>query len=256
MSTMDFSNIATPEEYSEAAFLARVVAEEMLTRLQVVKLSAQWILDLGCGVGADLPGLTQRFPEAEIIGMDCSELYLDYGKRQAHHQGHWIAADAGSLPLASHSVDLIFANLLLPWSSDPLALLKEWRRVLRPGGLLFFSCLGPDTFKQTQTEFLPGLVDMHEVGDALLEQGYVDPVLEVEDLTLTYPTLKRLQSELEKSGMLKKGLKVNDITTVDGVFPISYEVIYGHAWCPVVKAFKSDKEGVVKVPISHLKAKK
>ena len=56
-----------------------------------------------------------------------------------------VQADACRLPLADGTVDVIFANLLLPWIDDPEQFFREAARVLRKEGLLVFSTLGPDS---------------------------------------------------------------------------------------------------------------
>ena len=87
-----------------------------------------------------------------------------------------MCADAEKLPLRNQTVDLIFANFLLPWHNDFTVLLREWKRVLRPDGLLMLTALGPDTLREWRGTFaeahLPLLVDMHDIGDVLLQEGF------------------------------------------------------------------------------------
>lgn len=246
----------TPEDYAETSFLARFVAKEMFARLAWMKLEPQQIIDVGCGLGMDLPTLAERYPKARLCGMDLAQSFLHDGRQRQQGSWGWVVADGHTLPLRSHSVDLIFVNLLLPWVKHPAAFLQEWRRILRPEGLLLFSCLGPDTFKEWKTQddagFLPGLVDLHNVGDALLEEGFVDPVLEVDSLTLTYRSQEAGQNELEKSGMRQAGGPKLVWPSHEGLFPVTFEVVYGHAFSPLAKGFKSDDQGVVRIPVSHL----
>ena len=227
----------------------------MLTRLEMMKIEPQWVLDVGCGAGVDALALRQRFPQAQICCLDLAQSFLGFGKQQQPAEQRWVLGDSHTLPLRSHSVDLIFANLLLPWVDQPAQLLREWRRVLRPEGLVLFSCLGPDTFKEwpdaEKTGFLPGLVDMHNVGDALVEQGFVDPVLEVENLTLRYRSIEQCLRELEQSGMRAAAAPIPDWVGSEG-YPVTFEIVYGHAWCPATKGFKADEQGIVKIPLSDL----
>jgi malonyl-CoA O-methyltransferase len=51
-------------------FLAREVASRMAERLDYIRLQPARILDLGCGHGADLAALAQRYPDAQRIGLD------------------------------------------------------------------------------------------------------------------------------------------------------------------------------------------
>ena len=52
-----------------------------------------------------------------------------------------VCADAQALPIADASIDLVYSNLCLQWCEDPGLALDEFRRVLRPGGMLLFSFL-------------------------------------------------------------------------------------------------------------------
>ena len=242
----------------EASFLAREIAKEMFNRLDWMKLNPQQVIDLGCGVGIDALALAQRYPEAQVGGIDLRETFLQYGKRKQENRVAWVVADCHTLPLGSNAVDLIFANLLLPWIKNTAFLLREWRRILRPQGLVFFSCLGPDTFQEWRTSkkaVLPHLMDMHNVGDALLEAGFIDPVLEVENLILNYRSPEQGQWELKKSELWQEEeVRETPTTTQQAVFPVTFEVVYGHAWCPATKGFKADDHGVVRIPVSQLGA--
>ncbi len=249
----------TPDDYREASFFAREIAKEMLNRLEWIKLNPKQIIDVGCGIGADTQALALHYPEAAVYGIDQQQAFLEYGKSQKSRTS-WLAADCCNLPFRSQSVDLIFANLLLPWIKNPALVLREWRRILRPEGLIFFSCLGPDTFKEWQlvgnTALLPQLIDMHHIGDALLEAGFSDPVLEVENLTFTYRSKEQCQQELEKSGIWpeEESIDAQLLAVHETRFPVTFEVIYAHAFCPAVKGFKPDEEGLVRIPVGELRA--
>jgi len=250
--------MTTPLDYAETAVLARAAAQELLGRLELIKLQPQYILDLGCGIGLEVQDLALRYPQAKICGLDLAQDFLQYGKNQTQEERvYWLGGDSRILPLRSNSVDLIFANMLLPWVQNVPVMLREWRRVLRPQGLVIFSSLGPDSFVEcqdkNQTGFLPELVDMHNIGDAFVTAGFVDPVLEVEHFTLTYRDQAQLQAELEKSGMWIKTEHPQLEPNREGLYPLSFEVVYGHAWCPGAKTFKPDDHGIVSIPISQLR---
>ena len=78
--------------------------------------------------------------------------------------------------------------------NDVPRVFAEFRRALRVGGLVVFSTFGPDTLKELRAAFARAdghthvnrFVDMHDLGDMLVQAGFADPVMEMEPLTLTY----------------------------------------------------------------------
>jgi malonyl-CoA O-methyltransferase len=108
-------------------------------------------------------------------------------------RGGVLLADAERLPLASHSVDLVFANLVLPWCR-PDRVFAEAARVLSDGGVLLFATVGPDSLAEIRRAFagvdrgihVHAAFDMHDLGDLAMRAGLVEPVLDVDRLTVTY----------------------------------------------------------------------
>ena len=106
-----------------------------------------------------------------------------------------LSADKGLLQaFADASVDVVFANMLLPWIDDPAAAFAEIARVLRQDGLLAFATLGPDSLLELRDAWrtadagahVKQFADMHDIGDALVRAGLRDPVLDVDRLSVTY----------------------------------------------------------------------
>jgi malonyl-CoA O-methyltransferase len=255
-------------------FLCAEVDQAMLSRLEPVRLQPGCLLDASCGAGAALPGLSRRFPVARAIGLDWSGGALERARRRlAPPRLAWLSrwlgkAGAGdssspamlvqarpdSLPLQSNVVDLIWSRLMLHWYAPPEAVLAEWYRVIRPGGLLTFSCLGVDTLAQLRelgAQAIP-FPDMHDLGDALVGSGFAEPVLDTERLTVTWRDAETLVADLRTLGgnVLPdrgKGLATprarqawldsisRNLRRDDGLIEISFELIYGQAWCPSTK---------------------
>jgi malonyl-CoA O-methyltransferase len=123
-----------------------------------------------------------------------------------------VCADAEALPIADGRIDLIYSNLTLQWCNDTERTLREFKRVLAPGGLLLFTTLGPDTLSELRQSWadadaLPHVnrfLDLHDIGDALLRSGFSDPVMDRENLTLTYPDTRRLMQDLKQIGAQNK----------------------------------------------------
>ncbi len=246
-------------DYADAAVIAREAGDEMLARLELMTVAPKVIVDVGCGTGELSAKLHSRYPQANMIHLDLSELMLAQVKTSK-----LVCADAEKLPLRDQSVDLVFANLLLPWCHDFAAVLREWRRVLRPEGLLIFSALGLDTLQEwrglLQEDEIPLLADMHDIGDMLLQEGFTDPVLDVDHYTTTYRDKKRLLHELRASGMWTPADEqradhvANEIKLSDDVFAVTYEIIHAHTFVPELNSgISPSDDGVVRVPLSHLR---
>ncbi|AKH20686.1 malonyl-ACP O-methyltransferase BioC [Sedimenticola thiotaurini] len=255
---MAFSRAA--ERYDQVAVLQREIGQRMLERLDVVRLQPQVILDIGAGTGVATAALAQRYRKSRVLALDFALPML----LQARKRGSWlrkprcICGDLEQLPLADQSVDLIYSNAAIQWSNDLDGTFAEFRRVLRPGGLLMFTTFGPDTLSELRAAWaavdngshVSTFMDMHDVGDALLRAGLADPVMDVDRLTLTYEKVTGLMKDLKilgahnvnsdrQRGLTGKGrlqAMQNAYETFrrasDGLLPASYEVVYGHAWAP------------------------
>ena len=234
----------------------------MLERLQYVKLAPQCILDAGCGDGHCAGRLAELYRAAQLVGADFAYPML----RAARSRGSWLSrllarertgylcADLAALPLAAASVDLVWSNLALHCVADPQAVLQELRRVLKVGGLLMFSCYGPDTLKELRSSFAAGdaaahvheFVDMHDLGDMLAACGYAELVMDMEVITLTYAHIDALFADLRATGQQnalaarRRGLTgkrafdamrtAYETLRRGGRLPASFEIVYGHAW--------------------------
>ncbi|ASU37412.1 SAM-dependent methyltransferase [Herbaspirillum sp. meg3] len=274
---------STPARVAESDFLRREVSARMQEKLLLIKIEPQRVLDAGCGEGADIAALQKRFTEAQIIGLDgaFSMLALAQGRLQAAQSavnrlltkwlpssgsgsaGSLACADFAQLPFAANALDVVWSNLALQWHPQPDRVFAEWRRVLRVEGLLMFSCFGPDTFKEVRAAFetvdtaphsLP-FVDMHDFGDMLVNAGFSTPVMDMENITVTYETPQRLLADVgawggnplesRRRGLLGRaayGKVVNaleQLRDADGKIPLTFEVIYGHAFRPVPRTTAS-----------------
>lgn len=178
-------------------------------------------------------------------------------------QAALLSGNFAQLPLRQNAIDLVWSNLALHWHPQPDAVFAEWRRVLRQDGLLMFSCFGPDTFKELRTAFaavdetahtLP-FVDMHDFGDMLVNVGFSTPVMDMETLTVTYTSVEKMVKDVRAWGgnpldSRRRGLlgrhawqQMLDILQQnrreDGTIPLTFEVIYGHAFRPVPRTTAS-----------------
>ena len=251
--------------YGEVAVLAREVERRMAGRLDYMRHDPKWVLDAGCGPGEGLGLLRERYPKAQLVGLDIAQA-MTRSARQARtilerardlFSGaacHHVCADLARLPLAPASVAMVWSNLALAWVADPLPALLEAARVLEPQGLLMFSTYGPDTLKELRGAFagvddyphVHRFIDMHDLGDMLVAAGFADPVMDMEIVNLAYTGVEALARDLRLSGQSnveagrRRGLMAPgawakmtaayEASRRDGRLPATFEVVYGHAW--------------------------
>jgi malonyl-CoA O-methyltransferase len=242
--------------FDDADFVHAHTRAALLERLAPILVEAGIVVDLGTATGAGYRPLSRRFPAARVIGVDLSRdmLKAARARQRWRAKGRFIQAEATRLPFAARSIDVIFANLLLPWLGDPAALFTEVNRVLRQGGLFAFSALGPDSLAELREawECADGVrraspfPDMHDVGDAAVQAGLVDPVLDVDRLTVTYRDAAALHADLTATGARGAGpgrqrgligrrryaavLDALDAKRSGGVLGFELELVYGHCW--------------------------
>ena len=247
------------QSYDAAAVLQREVGERLLERLDLVRMQPERVVDLGCGTGKITEQLLKRYKKAQVTGLDLALSMV----QMTRTKGGWlrrpggICADVAQLPLKPDSVDMMISNLMLQWCNDLPAVFSELAQALRPEGLLMFSTFGPDTLKELRSSWgqvdgythTSRFVDMHDVGDALLQAGFRDPVVDMEVITLTYADVSGLLRDLKSIGAnnatagRNRGLTgkqrmqsfyqaYEQFRRADGKYPATYEVIYGHAWAP------------------------
>ncbi len=260
---------AAAASYDEHAFLQREIADRLFERLEYIKLEPQSMIDLGCGTGYSSRKLRARFADAELISLDLAPAMLEIAQRQAPQKSllgrlfgkssgdKYLCGDIEAVPLPDESVDLALSNLAIQWC-DPQRVATEAARIIRPKGLFMFTTFGPDTLKELRAAFrslddkphVNQFVDMHDIGDMLVEAGFADPVMDQETITLTYTELKPLLKELKgigahnvlpgRSGGLmgrtrwQRMVAAYDAFRKDGRLPATYEVVYGHAWKPEI----------------------
>jgi malonyl-CoA O-methyltransferase len=290
------------QRYDEAAVLQKNLAEQIAERLALVKLDVNRVVDVGAGTGFLTEKLLGLYPQAQLMALDLSEQMLAMNaQRLARPLRAWlpkklaetfgwmncaadlIQADAYALPLADGSVDVIVSNLMLQWCDDLDVVFAEMRRILRPGGVLMFTSLGPDTLKELRQAWVEvegeaghqrmnQFIDMHDLGDALIRSGFGQPVMDVEHYTLTYEKPLGVLQDLKAIGATnaqqRRGrgltgkarfaamLNVYETLRREGRIPATYEVVHGHAWAneEVFKGPNRSKSGVHEITLEQFQS--
>lgn len=253
--------------YDAAAVLQNEVCRRMLARLDYIRIAPSLILDAGTGTGNAVAGLLARYPGARVVALDVA---LAMARRARARRPWWrralgdtrlaaVCGDIERLPLAAGRAQLAWSSLALQWIADPRRAFTEFQRVLAPGGLLLFSSFGPDTLRELRAAFegvdrhthVHRFMDMHDVGDRLVEAGFADPVMDMEVVTLTYADARALMRDLKAIGArnasMGRGGALAGKSLIarmearyetyrrDGRLPATFEVVYGHAWKPAAR---------------------
>ncbi len=245
------------DTYDASAVLQKEVAKRLTERLDYIKHSPKTALDVGSGTGFVTRDLLKRYPKSSIIALDIAHSMA----RKSQQQGGWfhkplaICADAEQLPLKPDSIELLISSLMLQWSNDLKKTFIGFHSVLAPNGLLLFSTFGPETLREMRDSWATvdnvphtsNFLDMHEIGDALLQSGFINPVTDMEMITMTYANVRQLMRDIKQIGasntdternkglMGKHKLKAfeaayEQFKTNENLYPATWEVIYGHAW--------------------------
>jgi malonyl-CoA O-methyltransferase len=247
--------------YAEVAMLQREAESRLLEQLEVLEARVPArILDVGSGPGRASGVMKGRWPKSEVVALDIALPMLGQVPK---HTRFWrpvrrVCGEAGMLPFADGSFDLVFSNLCLQWVPELPVALAEFRRVLRPEGLLLFTSFGPDTLAELRESYLEAgegnpplspFAAIQQIGDALVSAGFRNPVLEREDFTLTYRDVMTLLRELRAigagdarnaraRGLGGKGRQARMVAayetrrSAEGLLPSTWEVIGAMAWAP------------------------
>ena len=154
--------------------------------------SGMEVLDAGCGVGSIALDLAPTIAPGGIAGIDRDPGQIDAARESAAERGidnaSFTTGSVLELPFEDSSFDVVYANTVLMYLRDPVAALRELRRVLRPGGLAAISdddistyVISPDLPELRRGAELFARAVAHEGGDAsyprhlrslLLEAGF------------------------------------------------------------------------------------
>lgn len=229
----------TPEEYLSASIIARCAGEELQTRLDLLAVQPKVIINAGFMAESEI--LKSKYANAEIKTLDHTpfDMNLEFDP-------------------SIKNVDMLLANMLIPYVNEPQKTFSAWRNIMNEEGIFIFSALGPDTlqnFGGVLNPALPHLHDMHDIGDLLIQCGFSDPVLDVEYITLSYQEQKKFLNELYASGILMQDID-SQILPERGPYEAKFEIIYGHAFAPAeTNTAQVSSDGNAYFPLKKLRRK-
>ena len=113
----------------------------MIQRTKIIPFASGNVLEIGIGSGLNIP-LYDRDLVKKIVGVDLSAAMHSLAKERINESPvsiEFISADAAEIPLQDQSIDTIVCTYTLCSVSNPQQVLKEVKRLLKPGGKFLFS---------------------------------------------------------------------------------------------------------------------
>lgn len=200
-------------------WLHQEVARRMAERLPLFRLQPQTVLAWDAAWGGGVDALVQAFPSARclVVHSEPTAARADAPAPASQGWRRWLAraSAARSATEATWAAQLPAAQAQLVWSNMGLhhagsvrERFADWHRTLQTEGLLMFSTLGPGSLQAVRDAHArlgagpahAPFIDMHDLGDLLVEAGFADPVMDQEMLTLTWSSAQAMLAELRTLG--------------------------------------------------------
>jgi malonyl-CoA O-methyltransferase len=244
--------------YDRHAGMQRRMAHGLVTAVGEALTGAGRILEIGCGTGYLTGLIRQANREARLVALDLDAALVDAARRRLGPEAEvaWLVADGENLLRGEY--DLIIANATFQWFTRPGETLAALYRNLAPGGVLAFSTLGPQTFRElagalkraVRSLNLPapppipaqGFGDQETWSHGLYGAGFPQVRLAREMATATFPSVKEFLRALQATGAtnprpyplpprLLRAIMAAYQTDYgrDGAIPVSYDLIWAVA---------------------------
>ncbi len=266
-----FSRAAS--SYDSAAYFQRDMGLDLLSMLpKTLNEGGNYCcLDLGCGTGYFHQHLISQYKDINYIGVDIAEGMLNFFQQTLNDNfsnvdvnadlsddasnnrllnDFLICADAENLSMKNETVDIVFSNMAVQWSENLPVLFTELNRILKPGGIIGLTTLGPQTLIELKQSWEK--VDKHvhvnhffpleRWADAIHQSGLKIEVQRVLHPKLQFDSVRQLLKELKLIGAhnVNKGqpqglfgkkylnamYSAYEAFNINGFFPASYEVYF------------------------------
>lgn len=219
------------------------------------------VLDIGCGTGAMLATLQQRYPQAGLCGLDLAFNMAKQSEQRLAGKALLVNGAAEQLPFRDRVFDLIVSASTLQWVDRLDIFFEECQRVLRDDGLLCLAFFGGRTLWELQESYREAVTrhfgahddridrlhrfrEIDEVQRLVSRFGFSQVVIGKEtemeyhtDVSAVLRSIKAIGAATTVRSNTPGGLggrrMLTDMARIydtrfkkDGLVPVSYEVIY------------------------------
>ena len=247
-------------EYERHARVQRRVVARLISSLGEIAPPPRSILDIGCGTGMLLRSLAERYPGADLAGIDLAPGMVTATREALRDRAGvtLVVGDAEQLPFPGNRFDLVVSTSTFQWLEELRTAFAEAYRVLAPGGSFRFALFGAGTLRELKESYraaLAGLgrpaadrthrfVSPETVAAELAGAGFAGCRVWSEDEVDHHPDVPALLRDLKKIGagnaspdgarsLAERRVMLTMMEIYgkrygrDGVIPATYEVVYG-----------------------------
>jgi SAM-dependent methyltransferase len=259
-------------------FLLREVGERLADRLDDVRRRFPLALDLGCHGGQFGRLLGGRGGVEVLVHGDPSLPMLTTAG------GLRVVSDEERLPFRPGAFDLVVSLLSLHWVNDLPGALVQIRMALKPDGLFLAAMLGGETLRELRQAFAEAeaaveggvsprvspFAGVRDAGALLQRAGFALPVVDSEEVTVSYPDPWTLMADLrgmgEANAVLQRRKGFSRRATVREAFeryrqsfsdaagriPATFQVVYLTGWAPHPSQPKPLRPGTAAIPLTDV----
>mmetsp|Transcript_20950 Transcript_20950/g.54481 ORF Transcript_20950/g.54481 Transcript_20950/m.54481 type:complete len:351 (-) Transcript_20950:1089-2141(-) len=238
------------------------VAWQISDRVQDIDRIFTTGMDLGCGRGHVGRQIDSDMIET-LVQLELSGGLLSAFDADARDRGFRLQADEEALPFRADTFDIVVSNLSMHWVNDLPGCLTQIKNCLVPDGAFIGSIFGGDTLYELRCSlqlaeierkggFAPRVspfADVRDCGSLLQRAGFTLLTVDVDDITINYPSPFELIEDLrgmgESNAALKRHGRLDPGTLAaaaaiygemygndDGSIPATFQVIYLLGWKP------------------------
>lgn len=253
-------------------FLFMEVADRLVDRLKDVKRDFGLGVDLGCHGGEVAEFLGNSGKVKTLIQSDFSK---NMSRLAALNGRPTITADEEFLPFANAQLDLVISNLSLHWVNDLPGAFTQIAKALKPDGFFLAAMIGGESLFELRSALIEAeaevegglsqrispFVEMQDAGGLLQRAGFALPVVDQDEITVSYENPLKLMADLRAMGesnankdrrktvarretIMRAAQKYMEMYAgPDGRVPATFQIVYLAAWQPDESQQKPLKRG-------------